>query len=111
MVGSLCNCSIFLARSDGSKFHKCNLRPALTLGVKAEIEKKNLISPKLLINVELYSLVLTPRLKKGYHRIWGSQFATLGATVPAFISKLGGANKKPKMLKVGPKCFGPLSPM
>ncbi len=35
-----------------------------TLGVKAEIEKIFLISPKLLINVELYSLVLTPRLKK-----------------------------------------------
>jgi hypothetical protein len=36
-----------------------------TLGVKAEIEeKKNSICPKLLINAELYSLVLSPSLKK-----------------------------------------------
>jgi len=35
-----------------------------TLGVKAEIEKIFSINPKLLINAELYSLVLTPRLKK-----------------------------------------------
>jgi hypothetical protein len=36
-----------------------------TLGVKAEIEKKNSICLKLLINAELYGLVLAPRLKRG----------------------------------------------
>jgi hypothetical protein len=42
-----------------------------TLGVKAEREKKNFsICPKLLINAELYGLVLAPRLKKGYRQIW-----------------------------------------
>jgi hypothetical protein len=55
-----------------------------TLGVKAEREKKKTFSicPKLLINAELYGLVLAPltlffifpisppRLKKGYHQIW-----------------------------------------
>jgi hypothetical protein len=38
-----------------------------TLRVKAEREKIFLICPKLLINDELYGLVLAPRLKKGYH--------------------------------------------
>jgi hypothetical protein len=37
---------------------------AFTLGVKAEIEKNFSICPKLLINAELYGLVLAPRLKK-----------------------------------------------
>jgi hypothetical protein len=37
---------------------------AFTLGVKAEIEKKNSICPKLLINAKLYGLVLAPRIKK-----------------------------------------------
>jgi len=38
--------------------------------VKAEREKKNFSAcPKLLINAELYGLVLAPRLKKGYHQI------------------------------------------
>ncbi len=86
MVGIVCNCSIFLARCNGSKFHKCNLRPSFalgvradvqpkssipigaqvefglkgfTIGVKAEIEKIFSISPKSLINAELYSLELT----------------------------------------------------
>jgi hypothetical protein len=36
----------------------------------------------------------------------GSQFATLGANVLAFINNLG-PNNKPQMLKVGPKFFGP----
>jgi hypothetical protein len=36
-----------------------------TLGVKAEIEKIFAICFKLLINAELYGLVLAPRLKKG----------------------------------------------
>jgi hypothetical protein len=34
-----------------------------TLGVKAEIEKIFSICPKLLINAELYGLLLAPRLK------------------------------------------------
>jgi len=38
-----------------------------TLGVKAEILKIFSICPNLLINAELYGLVLAPRLKKGYH--------------------------------------------
>ncbi len=39
-----------------------------TEGVKAEIEKIFSICPKLLINAELYDLVLAPRLKKkGYY--------------------------------------------
>jgi hypothetical protein len=38
-----------------------------TIGVKAEIEKIFSICPELLINAELYGLVLAPRLKKGYH--------------------------------------------
>jgi hypothetical protein len=41
MVGTVCNCSIFLARSNGSKFHKCNLRPNFTLGVRADVEPKS----------------------------------------------------------------------
>jgi hypothetical protein len=34
--------------------------------------------PKLLINAELYGLVLAPRLKKGYHPIWEANLQTLG---------------------------------
>jgi hypothetical protein len=49
-----------------------------TPGVKAEIEKIFSISLKLLINAELYSLLLTPRLKKGYHRIWEANLQPLG---------------------------------
>jgi len=41
-----------------------------TLGVKAEREKNFSVCPKLLVNAELYGLVLAPRLKKGYHQIW-----------------------------------------
>jgi hypothetical protein len=41
-----------------------------TLEVKAEIEMIFSIGPELLINVELYGLVLAPRLKKEYHQIW-----------------------------------------
>jgi hypothetical protein len=60
------------------------------LGVKAEIQiKKNFsICPKLLINAELYGLVLGPRLKKRIPLNLGSQFATLGSNVPAFINNL-----------------------
>jgi hypothetical protein len=43
MVGTVCNCSIFLARSNGSKFHKCNLRPNFTLGVRANVQPKSSI--------------------------------------------------------------------
>jgi hypothetical protein len=52
---------------------------SLTQGVKAEIEKKNFsICPKLLINAELYGLLLAPRLKKGYHQIWEANLQPLG---------------------------------
>jgi len=59
-----------------------------TLRVKGELEKIFLICPKLLINAELYGLVLAPRLEKGYHQIWEANFATLGANVSAFINIL-----------------------
>jgi hypothetical protein len=49
-----------------------------TLEVKAEIGKIFLISPKLLVNAELYSLILTPRLKEGYHPIWEANLQPLG---------------------------------
>jgi hypothetical protein len=39
-----------------------------TLGVRAELKKKNSICPKLFINAELYGLVFAPRLEKGYYR-------------------------------------------
>jgi hypothetical protein len=52
---------------------------SFTLGVKAEIEKNFSICPKyLLINAELYGLVLAPRLKKGYNRIWETNLQPLG---------------------------------
>jgi hypothetical protein len=59
-----------------------------TLGVKAEIEKVFSICRKLLINAELYGLVLAPRLKKRIPSNLGSQFATLGPNVPAFVNIL-----------------------
>jgi hypothetical protein len=74
----------------------------------AEIEKIFSICPKLVINAELYGLVLASRLKK--KRIpsnLGSQSPTLGPSVAAFISNLGPQNK-PKMLKVHPTFFQPL---
>jgi hypothetical protein len=47
---------------------KVELNPkGFALGVKAELEKIFSICPKLLINAELYRLVLAPRLEKGYH--------------------------------------------
>ncbi len=49
-----------------------------TLGVKAELEKTFSICPKLLINAELYGMVLAPRLKKGYHRIQEANLQPLG---------------------------------
>jgi len=59
-----------------------------TLGVKAEIEKIFSICPKLLINAELDGLVIAPRLKRRIPSNLGSQFATPGANVPAFINIL-----------------------
>jgi hypothetical protein len=49
---------------------------------------------------------LAPRLNKRIPSNLGSQFANLVANVVAFISNLG-PNKKPKMLKLGPKFFQP----
>ncbi len=49
-----------------------------TLGVKAELGKIFSICPKLLINAELYGLVLAPRLGKGYHGIWEANLQPLG---------------------------------
>jgi hypothetical protein len=49
-----------------------------TLGVKAEIEKKLFNLPQVLINAELYGLVLAPRLEKGYHQIWEANLQPLG---------------------------------
>jgi hypothetical protein len=44
---------------------KVEINPkGFTQGVEAEIEKIFSIYPKLLINAELYGLVLAPRLKK-----------------------------------------------
>jgi hypothetical protein len=48
------------------------------LGVKVEIEKKQFALPQVLINAELYGLVLAPRLKKGYHQIWEGNLQPLG---------------------------------
>jgi hypothetical protein len=67
------------------------------------------IGPKLLINAELYGLVLAPRLEKEISLNLGGQFATLDTKVPSFISKLG-PNNKPKMLKVCPQVFSALTP-
>ncbi len=53
-----------------------------TLGVKSELEKIFSICPKLIINAELYGLVLAPSLGKRIPSNLGGQFATLGATVP-----------------------------
>jgi hypothetical protein len=87
-----------------------------TLGVKAELEKIFSICPQLLINAELYGLVLAPSLEKGYHRIWeanlhplrpmSQHLLYLDINVLAFISNLG-PNNRPKMLKIGPKFFRP----
>jgi hypothetical protein len=58
----------------------------ITLGVSRPKKKKIFsICPKLLINIELYDLVLGPRLKKRIPSNLGSQFTTLVANVVAFI--------------------------
>jgi hypothetical protein len=77
-----------------------------TLGIKAELENIFSICPKLLINAELYGLLLTPRLERGYHRLWEANLRPLGPMFSAFISNLG-PNNKPKMLKGCPKDFQP----
>ncbi len=77
-----------------------------TLGVKVEIEKNLVNLPRVLINAELYGLVLAPRLKKGYPSNLRGQFATPGVNVLAFSSNLGPI-RNPKILKVGPKFFWP----
>ncbi len=88
------------------------------LGVKAEIPKKNFsICPKLLINAELYGLVLALRLEKRIPSNLGSQFATLGTNVPAFINILmsmfqhllvtWGQTTSPKCSKLAPSFFSP----
>ncbi len=59
-----------------------------TLRVNATLEKIFSICPKLLINPELYELVLVPRLGKRIPSNLGGQFATLGADGPAFINIL-----------------------
>jgi hypothetical protein len=62
-----------------------------------------------------------PKAKEGSRipRNVGTQFATLGADVPAFINIVinvlafisnCGPNNKPKMLKNGPKVFSALTP-
>ncbi len=61
---------------------------SFTLGVKAELEKIFSICPKLLVNAELYGLVLAPSPEKGYQSNLRGQFATLGANVSAFINIL-----------------------
>jgi hypothetical protein len=59
-----------------------------TLGVKAELKKSFSSCPKLLINVELYDLVLTPRLENRYHQTWEANLQPLGTNVSAFINIL-----------------------
>jgi len=49
---------------------KVEINPkGLTLGIKAELQKIFSLCPKLLINAELYGLLLAPRPEKGYHQI------------------------------------------
>jgi hypothetical protein len=85
---------------------KVEINPkCFTLRVKVEIEKKNSIDPKLLINVKPSNL--------------GSQLATLGAIGLAFINILAsmfvaftsnlGPKMKPKCSKLAPSLFGPNS--
>jgi hypothetical protein len=50
-----------------------------TLGVKAELQKNLFnVTPKLLINAEIYGLVLVPRVDKGYHQICKVNLQPLG---------------------------------
>jgi hypothetical protein len=60
-------CSTQIKHSIGAKVEISPI--GFTLVVQAELEKIFSICPKLLINVDLYGLVLAPRLEKGYQRI------------------------------------------
>jgi hypothetical protein len=61
-------------------FTKYQISPkGFTPGGKAEIEKFFSICAKLLVNAELYGLVLAQRLKKGYHHIWEANLQPLGS--------------------------------
>jgi hypothetical protein len=64
------------------------LKSGFNLGVKAKIEQIFSICPKLLINVKLYGLVLNPSVEERILLNLGSQFATLGTNVLAFINTL-----------------------
>ncbi len=61
--------------------------------------------------IQCYTLwpCIRPKAEKRIPSTLGSQFATPGVNVLAFISNLGPI-RNPKMLKVGPKFFGPLLP-
>jgi hypothetical protein len=87
------------------------LKPAprgFTLGVKFEIEKKLFNLLQVVINAELYGLVLAPRLKKGYHQIWEADFQPLGLMFKHLLVTWGPfANKK--CSKLAPSFFGPAS--
>jgi hypothetical protein len=66
---------------------KLKLIPRALHYVKAEVEKIFSICPKLLINAELLLPCIRPKAEKRISNL-GSQFATLGADVPAFITIL-----------------------
>jgi len=68
--------------------HKDSYNAQFILGVMAEIEKIFSICPKLVINAELYGLASASRLKKRIPWNLGSQSATLGPSVAAFINIL-----------------------
>jgi hypothetical protein len=80
------------------------------LGVKAEREKNFSICPKLLINAELYGLVLAPRLKKGYRRIWGANLQPKNAQSwpPVFFALTPSVKRALGYFCSGPglKCIG-----
>jgi hypothetical protein len=57
---------------------KVEIGPKGFRGVKAKIENIFSICPKLLMNAELYGLLLATRLKKGYHPIWEANLQPLG---------------------------------
>jgi hypothetical protein len=63
-----------------------HLAKGFTLGVKGDIEKNFSICPTLLINAELYGLVLPRRLKKRIPSNLGGQCTTPWANVPAFTN-------------------------
>jgi hypothetical protein len=69
----------------GAKDKEINPK-GFTLGVKAKRENKFSTCPKLLINAELYGLVLAPRLKKNTIKFEGS-ICNLGANVLSMSSR------------------------